>query len=354
MAREISLNICAIQVHTPFFFAHASALSEHEWYFVPSSYTLAWGPERPLSKNCHVLTWKEAKERLSDFDVYIISTEEQLSYNREELPTIYLEHNFSPVQNLLHHMEDPSVPVMWKKKAEETFKKRPNVKYFVFPTYASFDALPWKGESKTVLTCLKGMSMRPLASGYPLWERVTKGLPRILAGRYNDDIRESIGYQDYEMIRRLYASSRVYFSASPFWYMTATQEALFTGMPVVTIDLEAPFQNEEEMIISQDPAYLRRRIEELLESPEECARIGKRGREKYLSLLSPEEVRRAWKKAIETSVTLYQDRKRVLDRYVPLKESLESLKRSFDREKREDIVYLGEDGDPVTSSKEQT
>lgn len=331
------MNILCIQVHTPFFYALANALSEHIWFFVPSSYTLAWGPERPLPPNCHPITWEVAKGmiRKGEIDLYIISTLKQFMTQREDLPTIYIEHNYSPKIGEYHNVDDPSVIVMWKELADKTFRKviSPDgsfkVEYRVFPTYASFDALPYKGDKKQVLSVFKGMSIRPVVSRLPLWEEVTKDFPTVLAGRYNEDVRGNIGYADYEAIRKLYSESRVYFSTAPFWYMTATQEAFFTGMPVVILDRKAPFRNNKEVIKEDHPEVLKVKIKELLENKDKARRIGAKGREAYLKLLDREKVRKVWNEAFEEAILLYKERKKTLEGYRPLDFLLKNTNLSY-------------------------
>lgn len=316
------MNILAIQVHTPFFYTLAKTLG-HEWYFIASSYTLPWGPERPLPKNCHVLTKKEAREylRKGKIDLYIISTEEQFLFNREDVPTLFIEHN-PTIGRKPHYMDDSSVSVMWPRQSDATWSKEKKVNYHIYPDLTLFNPLKYNGRDRKVIQVCKGFGTRPEASGIETWHKVTREFPREVAGRYNEDIEEGIGYLDYNQIRRYYANSRVYFDTKIFWHSTSVQEALYTGMPIVTVDTKAPFR-DSEMIKSRDPEYLRKSLEELLDNLEYSKELGAKGKKAYLKSFPLEEWKRAWGLGFQKALELYDERKKHLEKFASLDSLLE-------------------------------
>jgi len=314
---EAQVKILVVQVHTPFFYT--LSMVGHEWWFVPASYTMAWGPERPMPKNCHAITWKEARKKLKQgfFDLYILSTEEQWQLNREDLPTLYIEHNPTLVKKI-HHVDDPTVPVVWNPISNATWKKRKNGTYIVYPPYLAFSPLKYKGIDPTIIQVCKGFAKRPLATGIDVWNIVTKGLPKKLAGRFNEDLDGNIGYQDYKQIRSLYANSRVYFDTKIHWYSSAVQEAMYTGMPIVTIDTNIPFKNEEECIVGTKDTYLRKWLQRLLKEPELAREIGAKGRKAYYNKYRFEPYKMVWKRALRRAVELYNDKIEDLQSYPTL------------------------------------
>lgn len=255
--------------------------------------------------------------RRRQIHLYIISREEQFILEREDLPTIFVEHN-PTIEKTEHFMDDKSIQVMWNAKGNNTWKKQKGISYLVYPDIVSFPSLKYNGRKKEIIQVCKGMERRPIASGLDTWREITDGLPCKIVGRFNEGMDESIGYLDYKGMRRLYADSRVYLDTKLYWHSTAVQEALLTGMPVVTTDLTAPFKNEKEIIKSRDTVYLRKRIKELLSNPKECKEIGERGRKAYLSRLPTKEWKRVWELGFVGAIDLYKKRKRDLVKDIPL------------------------------------
>ncbi len=311
------LNILAVQVHTPFFYS----LSQigHNWYFIPSSYTHAWGKERPLPDNCFALNREEGYELVDndEIDVYIISTKGQYDNERLDVPTVFIEH-CPTIDKLRHHVIDKSVPVVMNSGAYDTWYKWKEITYFKNIDYNYYKPLEYNGNDELVFTACKGFSQRPKASNKGVWEQITNGFDRELAGRYNEDLPYSIGYLDYNEMRNKYSNSRLYLNTTLIHNTTSVQEALYTKTPVVNYNDNLPYKNEKEMVYSKDIDYLRDWIEKLLDDKELATDIGEAGYERYKKSISLIKYTKLWNKILKASIDLYEEKESELSEFKPI------------------------------------
>jgi hypothetical protein len=170
----------------------------------------------------------------------------------------------------------------------------------------------WTGEKKQVITVAQAMKKREPFLRYSVFEKVTRGLPRVLYGFNNDDVRFWGGALTYEELKRVLRENRVYFYTCtyPAPYTMAWQEALMTGIPTVNIGLnlagfntfEVPYliENGVNGFVSDSILELRRAVSALLEDHGLAKRISEKGRELALSLFDKGKIKEQWRAFFES------------------------------------------------------
>jgi glycosyltransferase involved in cell wall biosynthesis len=102
----------------------------------------------------------------------------------------------------------------------------------------------WNGESKMVVTVAQSMKFRNDFLRYDVFEAATRGLPRGLYGKGNEEKHEGMvvdelvrGELTYEELKSVYRNNRVFFytCTRPAPYTMGFMEAWMTGIPVVAI-----------------------------------------------------------------------------------------------------------------------
>ena len=295
-----NMNIFVYNVHTPFFYTLSSI--GHKWYS-PVSWDAG---QRPKPKNFYDVAEEEVDTLIKKgcFDIQILSTPQQFNNRRRNLPTIYIEHN---TQELIrpHDVTDSNVVVMWGERAAKTWIKRLGFTYIIYPRFIKYNARDYVGDDKVVLTVCNEFKQRNWCCGHSKWEEVSKSFPRMVVGIKNEALGENVGFKDFGRLREIYSHSRVYFDTRICWNTTAAQEAILTGMPFICTDADAPLENEEEIIKSKNPEYLKQRIIELLDDVDKCKALGERGRKALLKQFSFEDFKSAWCEGLEKAVEKY-------------------------------------------------
>lgn len=163
----------------------------------------------------------------------------------------------------------------------------------------------WTGELKEVITVAQSMKKREPFCRFKVFDEVTRGFPRKLYGRGNEDVEYWGGELTYEELKTVYRMNRVfmYTGTYPAPYTMAFQEAFMTGIPVVSIgsklagwNLEIPnfIRNGWNGFWSDDPEKLKQYISALLEDYELARKISRNARETAIRLFGKQRIKRQW------------------------------------------------------------
>ncbi len=173
---------------------------------------------------------------------------------------------------------------------------------------------PYTGSKKQVFNVSQSFKQRVDFCNYNIWDQVTKGLPRQVAGSENEPLGDDwMGCVDYKTLKMALRQSRVYFYTGtyPASYTLSFIEAWMTGIPVVAIGPKlgnSPFelgQNTYEvpdLIESGKNGYwsdnikvLRSQVFHLLNEPEIAKQMGRAGRKRAIELFGKEKIKTQWK-----------------------------------------------------------
>jgi len=172
---------------------------------------------------------------------------------------------------------------------------------------------PYTGEKKQVITIGQSFKQRVDFCNYDVWDHVTKGLPRQVAGSENEPLgKDSIGCVPYAELKEFLRQSRVYFYTGtyPASYTLNYIEARMTGIPVVAIgprlgnspyeagqntyEIEDLIDNGLDGFYSDDPVELREKVEWMLKDLESAKRIGQLGRDMARQVFGKEVIKKQW------------------------------------------------------------
>lgn len=190
------------------------------------------------------------------------------------------------------------------------------------PGYAGEDALirfykdedeykDWNGSVAKVMTTAQSYKKRGWCLHFDIFEKATRGLPRILYGKANEDCGPLWGgCLDYERLKQAYRDHRVFFytGTHPAPYTMAFQEAFMTGMPIVSIgkqlagyDLEVPeiIENGVDGFFSDSIRELHEYCRMLLSDYGLARKVSCNARKKALELFSKRKIGLQWKAFFE-------------------------------------------------------
>lgn len=191
------------------------------------------------------------------------------------------------------------------------------------PNYAGEDALirfykdedeygDWNGNIVKVMTAAQSYKKRGWCLHYDIFEKATRGLPRIIFGKSNEDCGPLWGgYLNYEQLKQAYRDHRVFFytGTHPAPYTMAFQEAFMTGMPIVSIgkqlagyNLEIPeiIENGVHGFWSDNIRELYNYTKLLLEDYSLAKKISYNARKKALELFSKHKIKEQWRSFFES------------------------------------------------------
>lgn len=176
----------------------------------------------------------------------------------------------------------------------------------VIPRGVDLGDLPiWKGGDKIVISAVNLFKSRGPQTGYELWEKATRTLPRCLYGWGNEDIG-SLGEGVYGSLRHAVLGKRLsecnvflnttLISAAP----NALIEAMVVGIPIVSTKTFFSYsQLGDRGFISNDPVALRVRLIELLNDPESMREAGLRNRAMAKEIFNMDTCVHRWKQLLE-------------------------------------------------------
>ena len=183
----------------------------------------------------------------------------------------------------------------------------------------------WTGEEKNVLTICQSIKGRAEACNFFAYEKSTKGLPRKLFGRSNEDVEYSGGEISFERMKEEMKKCGVYFctNTKPASYTLNFCEALMTGIPVVALgdswgnsfstigadslyEIPSIFQSEEKIsgdicgITNDNLFVLNGQIRTLLENKSVADTISKNGRRLAIKLFDKDMIKQQFKEFFNT------------------------------------------------------
>ena len=277
------MGVLDFLTHPPF--QHDLAKTGHEFTLAPSAIYGAWPEElRPLPPNATVA---DAVPDPADFDVVVVATREQYAAvegRADPRRIIFLSHT------ILHP---------WDRQFFADLPAQVEVVYVSDHNRASFGELGrrgrticlaadtkefdgWTGESAAVLNVTNRYA-RQADRDYPLFARLTEGLPAQVIGHGNEDIPDAIPARDFDHLRALYREHRCFLNTDPQGRLhLSTLEAMATGLPLVTVpvvELSPWLEHGVNCFVSEDEGELRAALERLLGDRELAHAIGRRGRE---------------------------------------------------------------------------
>jgi len=165
----------------------------------------------------------------------------------------------------------------------------------------------WNGKISRVITVAQNMKNRGWCLHYDIFEKATRGLPRTLYGKQNENAGKLFGgCLNYEELKQAYRDNRVFFytGTHPAPYTMAFQEAFMTGTPIVSIgkqlagwDLEIPeiIENGVHGFWSDSIRELHEYTKLLLEDYNLAKKISENARKKAIELFSKHKIREQWK-----------------------------------------------------------
>jgi len=171
----------------------------------------------------------------------------------------------------------------------------------------------WTGYNMRILTIGQSMRQRREFCNWDLFEKVTDGLPRLLVGPGNDDVKTmDQRLVKYAELKKLLRASRVYFYTGtyPASYTLNFIEAMMTGIPIVAVGPKygnSPFQQGQntyeipEIIengvngfCSDDPGMLRVTIKELLADKNMANSWSQAGRKTAIEWFGKKKIAKQW------------------------------------------------------------
>ncbi|MBW2121472.1 MAG: glycosyltransferase [Deltaproteobacteria bacterium] len=161
----------------------------------------------------------------------------------------------------------------------------------------------YKGEVERVLRVGNLMKERDIMLGFSWQEEILRGIPSTLVG-INPTVAESRVSESWQDLKNHYQSHRLFLNSTLHpWedgYNLAMLEAMATGMPVVSIaNPTSPIVDGINGYISQDTAYLRHRIEELLSDREKASELGRQARKTVEKRFPMARFVRGWNRLFE-------------------------------------------------------
>jgi len=173
---------------------------------------------------------------------------------------------------------------------------------------------PYTGEIKRVFNVSQSFKQRNDFCNWDVWEEVTKGLPRAVAGSENEPLGDDwVGCVPYDELRDHLRKSRVYFYSGtyPAPYTLNFMEAWMTGIPVVAVGpalgnspyepgqqtYEVPelIENGIDGYYSDHPEELRLMVKSLLDDADLAKKVGENGRKKAIEIFGKEKIAKQWK-----------------------------------------------------------
>lgn len=223
---------------------------------------------------------------------------------RLQLPILCLEHTLP-----LQHWPDEQLQMFRQMKGDvNVFITEYSKKAWGIPgevVYHSIDTdlfCPGENEPRAeVLTVAHDFIKRDYALNYSGWERITKGLPRVVVGDTPGLSQQSESVED--LIRK-YQEALIYINPSTLSPVpTSMLEAMACGCCVVsTATCEIPniIEHCHDGYISNDEAQLRSTIEMLLKNPDKAREVGLQGRETIKEKFGEDRYITEWNNIFDT------------------------------------------------------
>ena len=176
----------------------------------------------------------------------------------------------------------------------------------------------WNGKNKRIVTFNQSMQQRTPHCNFPIYDEVTKSVPRILFGPGNEHLEFSPGKVSFEQLKAEMRNNRAYFytGTHPASYTLNFIEALMTGIPVIALgpvhgnaqylgvsglyEIDTIIRNSINGFISDDVDQLRKYCDLLLNDIDLAREIGANGRATALQYFGQETIQTQWKTYLQT------------------------------------------------------
>lgn len=274
---------------------------------------------RPVPPNCRLISEDEAKSGLKSgiYDRVIAHNINDLLFVHEfPIPKVLVFHNKLSCEitlggNVVNKEE-------YIKQIYQLFSETKNLT-LVFISKAKRDdwglngeiILPgidiseyggYRGSIKRVLRVGNGLKARDIMLGFTVQDRLLDGINSTIVG-LNPDIHGSRIPGDWEDFKEFMRSHRVYLNTTLYpyedGYNLAMLEAMATGMPVVSIaNPTSPIEDGVNGFVSDDIAYLRSKVEELLGNQALANTLGKMARETVISRFPIDRFISDWRRVL--------------------------------------------------------
>jgi hypothetical protein len=171
-----------------------------------------------------------------------------------------------------------------------------------------YDAIRYSGHIPRALSVTHFFKERDAYHGYSLFKAITDDkIPFSIVG-HNPGLNDSAPARDWDELRSIYASHRVYLNTTTEGVPLAMLEAMAAGMPIVTAPLPPRrattlVRDGENGFVSSDPAELRERVQLLLDDHDVAMRMGRRSREILGEIVPSGEFQRCWNDVFEKAVS---------------------------------------------------
>jgi tetratricopeptide (TPR) repeat protein len=164
----------------------------------------------------------------------------------------------------------------------------------------------YTGNEKKVLRVGNLLKERDLMMGYSFGEKVLKNHPLLTLGM-NPGIPESRISNGFDDLLNQFQNNRVYINTTvdgfEDGYNLAMLEAMATGMPVVTSqNRTSPICDGVNGFSSDDPDYLNRCIENLMQDPVLAKEMGEEARKTVAEKFSINKFIQSWSRGVELSI----------------------------------------------------
>lgn len=280
-----------------------------------------WPADAPKPANIRGINAADVNP--SEFDLLLIHWHPFIETFGElwgkHLPTIFCEHTW-PFQNMAgevnhwknvrHEYIDHTVYITESSKeawAEKNNRQTASVIYHAI----DIDKFPQKDYTadsiNTIMTTTNEFISRDWACGFTVWANVLgiTGKPYFpkdliqLFGYGNDAIKPyARGVRDRDTILKLLTQAAVYFNPSQMSPIPMSLlEAIAVGTPIVSTakcEIGKLFKNNEDGIISNEPAALREGIKYLLMNPDRAEEMAKNAQNKIKTHFSPQLFNENW------------------------------------------------------------
>ena len=159
----------------------------------------------------------------------------------------------------------------------------------------------WTGEEAVVLNVTQGLIQRGQHTQWDYWEAATSGLPRMPIGPGSEAIGGA-GSVTYDAMLAWLARGRAYLytGTQPASYTLGLMEAMFAGIPVVSIGPDrmwspALFEGHEiAQLWSDDPGVAKMRLRALLDDWDYARAVGSSQRSRAHELFGIDRIGRQW------------------------------------------------------------
>lgn len=156
----------------------------------------------------------------------------------------------------------------------------------------------YRGEIRGVVQVSNHLRERGAMLGWEVFEAVCRDLPYLVIG-VNPGLPRSRQSESWEDLKEQLRSHRVYLYTPrhPYedGYNLALLEAMAIGMPIATLDHPtSPIRDGVEGVVAGAVEELREKVLRLLDSPEECARMGTAARLRVEAEFPVASFRESW------------------------------------------------------------